>query len=112
MDKKTVLKGAVYGLSFAAVVPVGFTLGINLGDNIGKRIVKNVNSSVAGDKSIEADAKEFNAIAKQLKSRWLTKKQKTELTLKLKVIQLASPDLGEAIFFIFLDTGINTGVSV
>ena len=86
MDKKTVLKGAVYGLSFAAVVPVGFTLGVNLGDKIGKRIVKNVNSSVAGDKSIEADAKEFNAIAKQLKSRWLTKKQKTELTLKLKAI--------------------------
>lgn len=86
MDKKTVLKGAVYGLSFAAIAPIGFNLGWNLGDKIGNRIVKNANSSVSGDKSLESDAREFNAITNQLKSRWLTKKQRTELTLKLKAV--------------------------
>ncbi len=86
MDKKTVLKGAVYGLSFAACVPIGLNLGWNLGDKIGNRIVKNANSSVSRDKSIEADAREYNSIANQLKSRWLTKKQKAELTLKLKAV--------------------------
>lgn len=86
MDKKTVLKGVVYGLSFAAIAPIGFNLGWNLGDKIGNRFVKNVKSSVSGDKSFETDVKEFNSLANQLKSRWLTKKKKTEIALKLKAI--------------------------
>ena len=86
MDKKTVLKGAVWGLSFAAATPIGWKLGQNLGDKLCNRFEKNVRSSLTNDKSIDADAKELNEIVNKLKSRWLTKKQKTELTLKLKAI--------------------------
>lgn len=86
MDKKTVLKGVVKGVAYTSSFAIGGYLGYDLGDKIGNRIVKNVKSSVTTDKSLEADAKEFNSLANQLKSRWLTKKQKAEIALKLKAI--------------------------
>lgn len=86
MDKKTVLKGVVKGVAYTSSCAIGGYLGYDLGNKIVNRIEKYMKVNVNCDKSIKADLDEIYSISMKFKNRWLTKKQKAELTLKLKAV--------------------------